>query len=117
MIVEMAKEENDPDEIGLYTGSSRKAFDKTFKSFDKGGRDFFLFDPPTHTEARLMYATLCAMDSKNIPPHIDDMAKFNAKLEDIGPVPRFLFASEDGHDICDSDRKARSVSLVDNQAC
>ena len=40
-----------------------------------------------------LYATLCAMDSKNIPPHMNDMAKFNAKLEEIGPVPRFLFAA------------------------
>eukprot|EP01031_Cornospumella_fuschlensis_P023384 gene23384-28376_t len=96
LIVEMAEKEVDPGENGFYTSSCEGAFETTFKTLDKGGNPFFLMDPPTPAEIRMMYATYCALDGGRIPKHIDSMAKVDALLADIGPVPRALFSSRIG---------------------
>eukprot|EP01031_Cornospumella_fuschlensis_P030882 gene30882-37319_t len=95
LIAEMAEKEVDPGENGFYTSSSEGAFETTFKTLRKDGNIFFLMDPPTPAEIRMIYATYRALDGGRIPKHIDSVAKVDALLADIGPVPRALFSSDD----------------------
>ena len=96
LIVEMPETETDPVIPGLYSSSSSNVYSETFKTFYKGSADFFLMDPPSPTELKMMYVTLRVFDSDNTPPHIDTMAKFNTLLNNIGPVPRYLFSKNHG---------------------
>jgi hypothetical protein len=53
--MEMAEKEQDPEQIGFYTGSSRRVKEETFKTFWKTGTEFYLIDPPSDLDLRVMY--------------------------------------------------------------
>jgi hypothetical protein len=96
LIVEMAETDVDPEESGLYSSSSRRIYEKTFKTFGKGGGRFFLMDPPSDDVLSMMYNVVSALDKESIPKHINSIDKFQELRNDIGRVPRMLFNSNYG---------------------
>eukprot|EP01033_Poteriospumella_lacustris_P009682 gene9682-biopygen4338 len=103
LIVEMKEKEVDPEETAFYTGSSKMAFERTFKTLDKADASFFVIEPPSDLALRAMYWAAQAFSSSPLslqtpsspfPPHINTTEKFEAVLASVGPVPRILFGSE-----------------------
>jgi hypothetical protein len=94
-IVEMDEREYDPQQPGFYTSSSRLAMEKTFKTLKKSGEaKFFVMDPPTDGDLRLMYLILKAF-SPSLPDIIDTYEKFVSLRIRVGPIPRTLFGNSD----------------------
>jgi hypothetical protein len=97
-IVEMDEREYDPQQPGFYTSSSRLAMEKTFKTLKKSGEaKFFVMDPPTDGDLRLMYLILKAF-SPSLPDIIDTYEKFVSLRIRVGPIPRTLFGNSDSVD-------------------
>eukprot|EP01031_Cornospumella_fuschlensis_P027012 gene27012-32634_t len=95
LIVEMEEDENDPQELGFYTSpSARRAFEVTFKTLFKGLQRFFLMDPPSPAEVRMMFAAFRRFDEETVASWGLTSATLNARVRDIGPIPRWIFASD-----------------------
>eukprot|EP01031_Cornospumella_fuschlensis_P024755 gene24755-29913_t len=94
LIVEMEEDENDPNELGFYTSSSeRRAFEVTFKTLYKGRQSFFLMDPPSPAEVRMMFAAFRRFDAQGVASLGLTSATLDARMRDIGTIPRWIFAS------------------------
>eukprot|EP01031_Cornospumella_fuschlensis_P027615 gene27615-33349_t len=98
LIVEMDEDENDPQEFGFYTSSARGAFESTFKTFYKGRQSFFLMDPPSPAEVRMMFAAFRRFDEQKVASWGLTSATLDARMRDIGPIPRWIFGSSDDFD-------------------
>jgi hypothetical protein len=95
LFVELDEREQDPDQRGLFTASARRAYEETFKTLRKRKDRFFLMEPPSEADLRLMYLSFKHLSVSPLPKNIDSYEKFSYWQRRIGPVPRYLFCELD----------------------